>query len=449
MLNRRQTLAALAALCLMPPRGGATPPQRVIVIGAGIAGLGAARMLADAGLAVTVLESRARIGGRIWTSSAWPDLPVDLGASWIHGVEGNPVTALADAAGARRACTSYDASMLLGPDGRKLDIDSAYARAEQLFEAARAELEETTTDLSLAAAIEGSGTWQRSPARQHRLLRHYVNSMIEQEYAGDWREVSARHFDLDEVFPGDDELFPDGFSPVIEPLARGLDIRTGQRVTAVELIAAGVRVSLHSGERLLADRAIVTVPLGTLRAGDIRFSPALAPARQKAIDTLGMGLLNKCWLRFDRVLWSPKVDWIEWLGPRDGYWCQWLSLTRATQQPVLQAFNAGAQAKDLESLDDEATVASAHDALRSMFGNRFPAPRAAQVTRWSRDEHAWGSYSFNAVGTTPATRAALAGADWDGALQFAGEACSSEYFGTTHGALLSGRDCAARLLKSA
>lgn len=91
-----------------------------------------------------------------------------------------------------------------------------------------------------------------------------------------------------------------------------------------------------------------------------------------------MGLLNKCWLRFESVLWPPQVDWIEWLAPRDGYWCQWLSLTRATQQPVLQAFHAGAQAKELESLDDAATVAAAHDALRNMFGNHFPAPRAAR-----------------------------------------------------------------------
>ena len=98
MFTRRQCLAALASLPLTP-RTFATPPPRVIVIGAGIAGLGAARLLADAGAAVTVLESRTRIGGRIWTSTAWPDLPVDLGASWIHGVEGNPLTALADAAG--------------------------------------------------------------------------------------------------------------------------------------------------------------------------------------------------------------------------------------------------------------------------------------------------------------------------------------------------------------
>ena len=108
--------------------------------------------------------------------------------------------------------------------------------------------------------------------------------------------------------------------------------------------AAGVQIRLQSGERLVAERVVVTVPLGTLRAGDIRFSPALAPARQQAIETLRMGLLNKCWLRFDRVLWPRQVDWIEWLAPRDGYRCQWLSLTRATQQPVLQAFHAGAQA---------------------------------------------------------------------------------------------------------
>ena len=73
-----------------------------------------------------------------------------------------------------------------------------------------------------------------------------------------------------------------------------------------------------------------------------------------------------------------------------------------------------------------------------MFGSRFPAPRATQLTRWEQDRHALGSYSFNAVGTSPATRRALAGADWDGQIWFAGEAASTEFFGTAHGALRRG-----------
>jgi len=81
-----------------------------------------------------------------------------------------------------------------------------------------------------------------------------------------------------------------------------------------------------------------------------------------------------------------------------------------------------------------------------MLGSRFPAPVAAQVTRWGQDPWALGSYSFNAVGSSSRTRQALAGADWDGVLWFAGEATEPAYFGTAHGAWLSGQRVARALL---
>jgi monoamine oxidase len=120
-------------------------------------------------------------------------------------------------------------------------------------------------------------------------------------------------------------------------------------------------------------------------------------------------------------------------------------LALAAGAPVLLGLHAGHQARAMEELTDAETIASAHAALTTVFGADFPAPLGGQVTRWSRDPFAHDSYSFNAVGTTPRTRNALAGTDWDGRLVFAGEACSAEYFGTAHGAVLSGRAAAASL----
>lgn len=418
----------------------AQPGQRILVIGAGLAGLSAARVLHDAGHRVSVFEARARIGGRIHTSRLWPDLPMDLGASWIHGLRGNPLTTLAEEAGAQIVPTRYDAAMQLGPDGAEIVPD--LRSAEQILARALAATERLNRDMSVMQALEASADWQSAGADVRRLVTYLINSRLEQEYGSPARLLSAWYGQEADEFDGSDVLFPGGFDQITTHLARGLDIRLSAEVIG---IAPG-EVRLADDSRVTADRVICTLPLGVLQSGGVQFGEPLARGRQAAIDGLRMGLLNKCWLRFDRVHWPDDVDWIGWLGPISGYWGEWVSLARTLDAPVLLGFNAADPATQMEGLGDDDTIAAAHDALRAMFGARFPAPIAAQITRWGQDRHALGSYSFNAVGTGPATRHALAGADWDGHIWFAGEATSSEYFGTSHGAVLSGRDAARRVV---
>jgi hypothetical protein len=94
--------------------------------------------------------------------------------------------------------------------------------------------------------------------------------------------------------------------------------------------------------------------------------------------------------------------WTGWSGKgrRSGRWSQWVSLASRLKAPVLLGFHAAHEARQLEALNDKDTVAHAHEALRNMFGSRFPAPQAAQITRWGRDPFSLGSYSFNAVGSS-------------------------------------------------
>ena len=101
-------------------------------------------------------------------------------------------------------------------------------------------------------------------------------------------------------------------------------------------------------------------------------------------------------------------------------------------------FNVGEAARNIETLDDGATIDQAMQVLRSIFGPAVPDPVAAQISRWGKDPYAFGAYSFTAVGTDRRTRQALAGADWDGSLVFAGEAAHAEHPATVHGAYLSG-----------
>ncbi len=441
-MDRRRFLAAISASLAAPGLSACEPVKAgtVLVIGSGVAGLAAARALTARGARVTVLEARGRIGGRIHTSRLWPDVPIDLGASWIHGTLGNPLTALAREAGAETLATSYDSSKLyIAPELAGLGVKELGTDwASGLVERAQEEAQHAGADMSLREAVDRiSPMGSLSPVRSAQ-IEHHLAGDYEQEYSGSARELSARWTGADEAFGGGDVLFPGGYDQLTDHLARGLDIRLNSPVAHVRWDRPGVEVELASGERLLAGRVIVTVPLGVLKAGSIRFTPALSAGKQAAIDRLGMGLLNKHFLRFEAPFWPTDIDWHECMKREPGRWSQWVSLAK-TGAPVLLGFTGSDAARQLETLDERAVLADAGAALRDMFGAATPAPIAAQVTRWANDPLAGGSYSFYAVHSNPADREALAMPEADGALRFAGEACSTDYFGTVHGAFMSGQ----------
>lgn len=420
--------------------------KKIVVIGAGLAGLAAAGELQKQGHEILIVEARDRVGGRIWTSTKWSDAPVDLGASWIHGVDGNPLTTLAQQSQAEFRLTNYASAITYATTGQPLSTQTE-ARQEQLqtkVDKALAQVQQADQDLTIERVITAAFNADNLSVDDQRLLNFLLNSKFEQEYGGSTSELSAQWYDDAAAFAGDDGIFVNGYRLLVDYLSKGLTINLSELVQAVDWSGAQVRVRTDKGEHL-ADHVIVTLPLGVLKAGKVTFTPALPQAKQNAIAKLGMGVLNKCYLRFATAFWPTDVDWLEYVAAQRGEWTEWVSLVRTHGLPVLLGFNAADQGRALEALTDAQIVASAMQTLRTIFGNAIPDPVDYQLTRWAADPYALGSYSFNPVGYTPALRTELAKALGQKVF-FAGEATEVQHFSTAHGAYLSGLRAAKEIL---
>lgn len=453
-LSRRAFVALAGASASHSAYAHANRPTRaakpdVIVVGAGAAGLAAARMLQSNGYRVLVLEARSRIGGRMDTSTVWPDFPVDLGASWIHGIHGNPLTPIARALGIKFVLTFYNNEVLVHPGGATANaaFDALVSRAASDVRQARAASYRLNRDIPLSQAVTNFYGSDYPTGDALVALNYYVNSVIEQEYAADWSQLSAWNFDDDSGFHGADALLTGGYVQIADHLALGLDIELNQWIDRISWSDAGVTVTTNGGASYAAPACVVTLPLGVLQSGAVTFSPALPADQARAIGKLGMGLYNKCFLRFPSVFWQQRPDWIEYLTLTKGIFAEWINLDQGFGQPALIGFNAGLEARAIEALSDVDTVAGAMTALRAMYGKSIPDPISYQITRWSQDPYTLGSYSYEPTGASGATRAVLARA-FSRSLFLAGEATHPHFSATVHGAYLSGHRAARQVMSS-
>ena len=415
-------------------------------MGAGIAGLAAARRLAGEGFGVVVLEGRGRIGGRIWTDRSL-EVPVDLGAAWIHGISRNPLMDLVRDGGIQTARTRFAALALYDVDGRLLndqEMDEVEAQVEEIFGALMKCKKEALGDRSVGAVLAELLAAGDLGGVLGRGINWRLASEIGVQLGVDLDGLSLQAFGEDESFNGPDVVFPGGYDQIAAQLAAGLDIRLNYIVRRIDCGADGVEIITDQGS-VRASRAVVTLPLGVLQNGDVEFSPALPPAKQDAIRRLQMGTMNKIALRFEERFWPEWPHYMGRLAEGDEAVVEWWNMAVYSDQPVLLALSSGAQARDMERLPEGEVVERLMFDLRHTFGGDIAPPVAAVSTRWHGDPFARGAYSHVPPGAAMADYDALATSVED-RLFFAGEATSRQYPGTVHGALLSGRREAQRIV---
>ncbi|KAK8630458.1 hypothetical protein V6N13_079250 [Hibiscus sabdariffa] len=434
----------------------------VIVIGAGISGLAAARALSDASIKVILLESRQRLGGRIHTDYTF-GCPVDMGASWLHGVcNENPLAPLICSLGLKLYRTSGDNSILYDHDLESytlFDMDGSKVPQEMVvavgdvFKRILKETErvrdEHAQDMSVHQAI--SIVLDRHPElRQeglaYEVMQWYICRM-EAWFAADADMISLKCWDQEHVLLGGHGLMVQGYEPIIKELAKDIDVRLNHRVTKISQEYNKVVVDIENGTSLIADAAIVTVPLGVLKANLIQFEPKLPEWKVAAISEIGVGSENKIALLFDQVFW-PNVELLGIVAPTSYSCGYFLNLHKATGHPVLVCMAAGRFANDLEKYSDEYAANFVMLQLKKMFPNASD-PVQYLVSHWGTDRDSLGCYSYDPVG--------MAGDSYQklkapcGNLFFAGEAVSEEHSGSVHGAYSSGvtaaRNCESHLLQ--
>lgn len=449
----------LSFFSLIPNSSTANIQPKVIVIGAGIAGLTAAKSLVDQHIPVLVLEARDRIGGRINTISPWGPA-LDLGASWIHGIQNNPISKITYKHHVPIILTAYnDNSMLEKFQSFKLYRDNAITIDKtqiksalilaNAFEDYLEQQASTLTNLSLEDALTKFISLHKMDAQTTQLLRYIITNVFLYEFGANLNSLSANANSpyQHSLVSGKNAIFPYGYNQILKPFTVNVPIEFNRAVNKIIYTSHGADVYTQN-KKYHADYVIVTTSLGVLKSGKISFEPALPPSKQNAIQNLAMATYEKVYLYFSHPFWDKEVEWIGYI-PKSKPLHESLdimNLYKFTKSPILLVFTAGSFGKEVNQWNETRTITHIMDTLQMIYGKDIPQPSSYVITHWDQDPLSYGAYAYLPVGIDMRLFKMLAEPVMN-TLFFAGEATSTTDPGTVHGAHLSGIRAANEVMK--
>ncbi len=444
--------------------------MRVVVVGAGLAGLSAAKELVASGAEVVVLEARDRVGGRMMGGSI-AGHPIELGGTWI-GEGHERMYALVDELGLETFPTWNDeGELLIELGGKQRRMSSRKGAVPRLNPIALADLAQGLTRFGrLARSVDPATPWAHPDAARldsqtfetwiQRNVRSgkgraYFHAVAEALFSADARDISLLHVlayvagsgDLETMIAVDQGAQKDrvvGGSVLIpERLAASLDVRLGSPVASVVQDGAGAAVITRAGERFEADRVVVTLP-PTL-TGRLRYEPLMPPWRDQLTQQVPAGTVAKVFASYPTPFWRGKGlngQAVSDAGP--------VKVTFDVSPPgaeigVLIGFVEGGEARRWQRLDPAERRRQAIDGFVRYFGTEAASPTEYLEQDWSAEEFSRGCYGAHfAPGVLTDYGDILR--EPVGRIHWAGAEYAVEWAGYMEGAVLSGRDVAREVL---
>lgn len=396
----------------------------VVIVGAGAAGIAAARMLRDAGVDALMLEARDRVGGRAWTVDSGKGFPIDLGCGWLHSADRNPWREIAEARGWQVDHTPPPWSRPTLPKGSPTPEQAKFGEAIGRFRGSLEDFPEAEPDRAASTYLEPGSRW--NPLLD-AVSTYYSGAELDQVSLRDL----ARYDDT-----GVNWRVAKGYGALIADYAAGLPVKLNCVVTRIDRRAKNLRIETNAGA-IDAEAVIVTLPSAVIAETPDLFLPAL-PEKVEAAMGLPLGLADKLYLSLDGA--DEFHEESRAFGKMDRTATAAYHF-RPFGRPEIEAYFGGRLAAELEQGGQAAFVDFAVAELVDLYGGDFAKrlkPLAAH--RWLTDPFARGSYSYARPGHAD-DRARLA-APIEDRIYFAGEACSRVDYSTAHGAYFTGIEAA-------
>ena len=417
----------------------------IIVIGAGIAGITAARELQNAEQDVTILEARDRIGGRIFTDRTLSDgIPVELGAEFIHG-EKAPQWQYVNELGLRTLhWTKLDDSLVRTEDKRLISMREA--RQDPEFDIIRSW---NLPHIPIAHNDDEDLYHYLNRIGFNRSQLQYVRRMFANAMGEDIHHISAREvLDIirDKSVGDEDHRILDGYDTIVEHLAQGLTIHVNNPVRLIKWAGQEVIMETADGTTYHAEQVIVAVPLGVLhKSREMTFEPRLPDDKLTAIRGTEMGPGMKIVYVFEEPVLPKGITALYSAENPPMWWSPSFGQVDATSF-VITAFATGKWANELQFLGDDGIASRGLRTLANQLERDIPEPLTVHIQNWTNDPFTNGVYSVAKAGGSH-FRSVLA-QPLDGKLFFAGEATASNaWAATVHGAYSTGKRAAQEVLE--